>query len=206
MSVGHHGSSSPNGTPSLRAVDPPRGSDPHPGDGLNSDSRNDCTLQPVRAERTVASDRAEQAYRDWNSIPNSQKPLATAHEELWKSFDRIIHERWLKDTGAYTNEAIARRCGIDEKGVRQWRDGAKRLPAAAFMVLPPSIAIDTIQWISERRGLGRQQRAVAVLADVVTRVEQQSVAPEDRDETLRALIDAQSRIAARIAALAVGGR
>ncbi len=189
MSAGHHGSSSPNVTPSLRAVDLPRGSAPH----IDGDPRNDCSLQ---------SHRAEQAYRDWKAIPESARPLSTAHETLWKEFDRIVHARWMSDVGgAYSNEAVGRRCGIDEKGVRQWRTGAKRIPLAALMVMPQPLAVEVIQWISQRCGLGRQQRPVAALGEVLTRIEQAEVRADDRAETLRELLDAQRRIGERIAAL-----
>lgn len=194
MSSGN-GTATPRERPSSpRAVDPLREGSTHHESGLNSASENHCTMQSVRAER---------AYRDWNAVPGSSRPLNVAHDSVHKMFDELLHAHWMRGEEAYTNELLGRSCGIDEKGIRQWRDGAKRLPLAALMVLPPTIAVEIIQWISERRGLGRQQRAVTRLADSVAQLEK-PVAADDRDEVLRGLIDAQRRIADRIAALATG--
>lgn len=202
MTVRHLGSSSPEITPSLRAVDPLRGTAPHPPPGLNSAPQDDCGIHGPRAEQSAASERAEQAYRDWLAVPESARPLATSSDLLAKEFDRAIHARWMSDVGgAYSNEALGRRCGIDEKGIRQWRSGSKRIPLAALMVMPPALAVEVVQWVSQRCGLGRHQRPVAALAEVLTRIERTEVLAGDRAETLRELVDAQRRIQERIAAL-----
>lgn len=196
MSVRHLGSPSPEVAQPVRAVEASRAECTHLNSGLNEAYENSSTIQ---------SERAERAYRDWNAVPGSLRPLNVAHDTVHKMFDGLLHGHWMRGEEAYTNESLGRSCGIDEKGVRQWRDGAKRIPLAALLVLPPTVSVEMIQWISERRGLGRQQRAVTQLAEAVGRLEK-PVAPDDREDVLRSLIDAQSRIAARIAALAIGGK
>lgn len=162
-------------------------------------------MQDVRAERSVSSVRSEAAYKDWLAVAPSDRPLSVAHAATAKHFDGLMHTHWLRGEEAYSNVAVARASGIDEKHVRQWRTGEKRIPLAALLTMPPTLANAIVTWIGETRGFDRQQRALTSLATALDRVDA-PVRAEDRDEVLRGLRDARDRIIARLDALAMGAK
>ena len=136
--------------------------------------------------------RAEVAYRDLNALPPSQRPLAVARAALARAFDAALHEHWLRGDAAYSNCAVARAVGVDEKTVRQWRDGEKPIPAAALSLLPGVLHDQVLAEISRMRGRARK-RAVVMLREVVTGLRAE-LAHEDAREVRRAIHDAQREL------------
>lgn len=145
---------------SPRAVDPNR---EHSADQAVGLSESAGTLQ---------SSRAELAYRDWNAVPESDRPLPKACGEAAKAVDTILHARSMRGDMGSSNEALARACGVDEKGIRQWRKNDKRIPLAALLLMPASVSVEIIQWVAHRRGLGRPAATpLGQLDDALTAVE-----------------------------------
>ncbi len=190
--------------------------------------RGDCTDSPLagpsaRAERearrapsdpvssgndarTAASARAENAYRDWNAVTKSQRPLALARGEVASQFNARMHAHWVNGNDAMSNVVIAERyMGINEKTVRQWRDDEKAMPLAALLVLPPTIAAELLEWVQDRRSLTPHRRGLPMLGDALTRLER-PVATDDREEVLRGLREARDQIIARLDRLASEGK
>lgn len=50
-----------------------------------------------------------------------------------------------------TNASIADTCGVEEKTVRQWRTGDKRLPLAALILLPDVFVTELLSLIRAER-------------------------------------------------------
>lgn len=155
--------------------------------------------------RTAHSIRCQKAYRDWLALPPSQRPLAVARGEIARSFDTAMHAHWLAGEEAFSNVAVARACGLDERNVRQWREGEKAIPLAALLVMPATLANEMVNVVRDRRGVGAVRRGLAGLDLALTGLDA-AADPEDRDEVMRTLIDAQRRITERIARLATEGR
>lgn len=165
----------------------------------------DPNLRTAHACRTEASVRSGEAQSRWASMPKSQRPLGKARDDVRTFFDALLSGHWSESDKETTNESVASRCGVDEHVVRNWRTGLKPLPAAALLVMPPSLAAKTIAWMQDRIAATVHRRGVQVLEDALARLEE-PVSDADRREVLRALIDAQRRISDRIAKLAQEGR
>lgn len=157
-------------TQEARTVDPARAERTY----LNGASATAQDPVVDEAPRTAHSLRCEQAYRDWQATPPSQRPLAVARGELARAFDAAMHAHWLAGEGAFSNVAVARSCGIDERNVRQWRDGEKAMPVAALLVMPATLTNELVTLVRERRGLAVHQRGLAALAAALDQLEARS--------------------------------
>lgn len=110
-----------------------------------------------------------------------------------RSLDRILHEHWLRGDAGYSNVAVARYCGVDEKTVRQWRDGEKPMPAGALLVMPDEIVREVLDVVAKARGR-KPKHGPTLLNEALDRCETAVLPMADRPEFLRVLLDAQTRI------------
>lgn len=193
-------------TQALRAADPARGQVAH---ATRQAGRTDqpCSVHPLRSAdlgtaddspradpncRTEQSLRAEEAHQDLQSLAPSQRPLSLARVALASAFDGIMHGHWLRGEAAYSNVAVSRVCGVDEKTVRQWRANEKPLPWAAAIVIQSQLRFDVERQIDEVRGK-TPRRALTQLREALEALETQ-LAHEDAREVGRALDDAQEQL------------
>lgn len=124
-------------------------------------------------------------------------PGGWARQETADWFDACVERHWAADHAWASNRGLARLTKQDEKTIRQVRDGRKSFPFAMLLVLPAPLVVDMIAWVQKKRALVSIKRALPVLRDVLGQLES-PVLPEDREETIDALLDAQERIAARV--------
>jgi hypothetical protein len=144
----------------------------------------------VQVSRSAHSLRAEAAYR---GLASTARRFTTARMTLAKAFSVAMHEHWLRDNHAYSNAAIGRLCGVDEKTVRQWRSSEKPIPATVLVLLPTQLYDDVLAAIAASRGV-LPKRALIQLRKALSDLRSQ-IAHEDKGEVTRALLDAQSQIA-----------
>lgn len=146
--------------------------------------------------RTAQAQRGVLAYQDWTSVPPSERPLAVARMEVAGAFDRVMHAHWVAGEGAFSNCAVARACGVDERIVRRWRLGEQPIPIAALLVMPPTLAAEIVSLVQDRRVLSPHQRGVPALLDAVAALAEPARA-EDVADLRRALREAERAIQAR---------
>jgi hypothetical protein len=190
----HRDAVTPIRTPEPRAVQP-TSCTLHVPEQIDASAENDVDDPNPRAAqtpRTETSIRAEVAHRDLQALPPSQRPLALARAEFARAFDSVMHNHWLAGEGAYSNVAVARACGVDEKTIRQWREGEKPFPAAALTLLPGQLFDEIMSHVAAARGR-TPRRAVVQLREALTALRVQAV-HEDQHELTRALLDAQREL------------
>lgn len=158
---------------------------PERDDASSRDLDADHSPRAEQATRTAQSVRAEQAYRDLNALPPSQRPLALANASLAAAFDAVMHEAWLAGEEAYSNCAVARACGVDEKTVRQWRDGRKPLPASALTLMPTRVREQLETHIADERGAAPKRGVFLVRQGVA--LMRTELSHDDARESLRAV-------------------
>lgn len=116
-----------------------------------------------------------------------------------------LTRHWQAREAWASNRCIAEHyCGNTESVVRRWRSGEKSIPLAALHVLPVTLAEHLARSILKARGVDVRQ-AMGTLAEVVATIGA-PVADDEREEVVRGLLDAQNKIAARLAALATGAK
>ncbi len=76
--------------------------------------------------------------------PQVESRLATARSEFAARFDAVLRRHAELGNVAMSNGAIARRLGVTEKIIRQWRSGDKPMPAAALCVFAPTLQAEVI--------------------------------------------------------------
>ena len=152
------------------------------------------TSEPPRSAESL---RAEMSRGQLELLPREQRPLAKARDEFAEAFDRVMNAHWLRGEEAYSNVAIARACGVDEKTVRAWRSEGrteqKPMPAAALRLLPSQVFGEMLDYLSTARGR-TPKRALVKLREALGELDGQ-IAHEDAAEVLRALLGAQEQIA-----------
>jgi hypothetical protein len=106
-----------------------------------------------------------------------------------------------------SNRAIADRyLLVDEKQVRQQRDGRKNIPLAALFVLPLPLVEEIVGKLLDVRAPVRSpRRALGVVRDALVMLDA-PVSADDRAEVLRGLRSARDHIIARLDRLAGDGR
>lgn len=137
------------------------GEEPHTRASCNlAEDRDDAAPRAARmggipaapeSERTIQSRRAEAARL--TEGPGLRK-LAKARSEFVRRFDAIMAEHRMRGEGAYSNGAVARACGVDEKTVRQWRAGDKPLRAEVVALFPGRLRDEVLALIRELDGRG----------------------------------------------------
>lgn len=100
----------------------------------------------VQPARSGASLRAERAYHHWTALPIAERPLEIGARAVADIFDRAMIAESL------TNAAVGEHVGVEEKTVRQWRTGEKRLPAGVLVALPVELAARFIRAIAFAMG------------------------------------------------------
>ncbi len=150
--------------------------------------------------RTVESVRAEESHRE---LASSTRPLAKARCAVARAFDEVMHAHWLRGEESYSNVAVARSCGTDEKTVRQWRLGTKHLPVTALTLMPSQIYAEVLDIVAKSRGVV-PKRALLLLTKSLDDLDGQ-LAHEDPTEVVKALAGAQGRIA-ELMKKAMGGK
>ncbi len=105
----------------------------------------------TESERTLESLRAERAHQALQSGP---RKLAKARTEFVRRFDAIMTDHRMRGETAYSNGAVARACGVDEKTVRQWRSGEKQLRAEVIALFPGRLRDEVLALIRELDGRG----------------------------------------------------
>lgn len=158
------------------------------------------------AERTKQSLRAEQAYRDWNQVAPSQRPLAVGRRMIADLFDAVLRERWLRNDLSASNVALAERyLGISEKVVRQWREDSsegRSMPTGALMVMPLDLVEEFVERLLDLRNGGRSgRRGITMIRRAIPKLRSLLVS-HDRYEAMRVLMDLQKTCGDLIAELA----
>lgn len=166
------------------------------------DARSGVGKTPI-AEPNHAGCRSVRAEQSPRSEPPSRLPLAVggaARLAAADLFNAVLAERWERGDDSVSNRVLADRflC-VDEKQVRQYRDGRKHVPLAALFVLPPPIVQDVVDRVvvarvGERQGLALLRKSVRALRT--------GLKDCDRAEALRAVHDAQRELLELAAALA----
>lgn len=146
---------------------------------------------PPPAESSVRSLHSERAERVW--VRPMARPLAKARSEFARRFDAAMSEHWVRGEEAYSNTAVARACKVNEKTVREWRLGEKRIPPEAIALLPGQLFEETVAILESLRSK-TPKRAVIELRKSLTDLESQ-IAHEDPHEVVKALDAAAGRIA-----------
>lgn len=159
--------------------------------------------EPVAAPRSEASLRSEKAHERLASTPRALRPLTKARDDIAAAFDRVMSEHWLRGEEAYSNVAVARACGVDERIVREWRSGEKPMPAAALALIPSQLYAEMVDSLAANRRQGVPRRALVKLRESLAELDGQ-LGHEDGAEVVRALAGAQGQIAS-LMAKAVGG-
>lgn len=144
---------------------------------------------PAESTRSLESVRAEQAHRALVAKP---RPLTKARSEFARRFDAVMHAHWVRGEEAFSNVAVARACGVDEKAVRQWRLGEKRIPPEAMALFPSQLFDETVSVLEALRSR-TPKRAVSELGKALSNLDTQ-ILHEDPTEMLRALVEARSKI------------
>lgn len=103
----------------------------------------------------------------------------------------VLTERWERGDDSASNRVLADRyLEIDEKQVRQYRDGRKHVPLAALVVLPMPIVRDIVDRLLAMRGATEREGAVLIRRGV----EALKTSTRDRAEALRVVHDAQRQL------------
>jgi DNA-binding transcriptional regulator YiaG len=143
------------------------------------------------AERTTASLRAAEAYRDWANAPPAERPLASARSVTASALFAV-----LKDHDV-SRARFADMLGIDEKTVRQWLDGSKPIPLAAIATMPLDMGTDLSERILDARAGGSRspKRAVSALREAAARVQVgPSTTDLERRELMKVVLAATARL------------
>lgn len=107
-------------------------------------------------------------------------------------FNAVLAERWERGDDAVSNRVLADRyLRVDEKVVRQYRDGRKHVPLAALLVLPLPVVREVLDRLLATRGVTEREDA-ATLRQVIARMRERS--PRDRAEVLRTVLEAQRQL------------
>jgi hypothetical protein len=176
--------------------------DAHVSDGLGNEGR---TPDPVQIAGIGESERTERAASTSRFDAAPLGPGGSSRVLIAKLFSDAVQSRWENGADWATNENLAGRyCKNTESVVRRWRNGEKLLPLAALHVLPAPLAEDLATSVLSSRAV-TLQRTMGTLRETVARLGK-PVRPEDRDEVLRGLVEAQRVIADRIAKLATEGK
>ena len=107
-------------------------------------------LQTVRADRSGGRE-----------LALARATVARAfHETLVEYFDFWRSEN--RGDESYSNRALARRLlNVDEKQIREWRDGRKPIPLAVVLLLPPAFVEKLLARIgADREAFVRELRAL----------------------------------------------
>ena len=160
-------------------------------------SANDSECRPVRAAEATNPAPARSAERG-PLAPGG--PARTAAADL---FDALLTERWKRGDDSVSNRALAERhLKVDEKQLRQYRDGRKALPLAALLVLPVPLVEEIVaRVLTERGGAITGRRPVVQLHEALAAIDPTKIPADDRREVLNALLDAQGRIGDLVRAL-----
>lgn len=157
----------------------------------------------VSALETIS--RTEQAT---STAPRKPGPLdleGTSRVLTAKILNEALTRHWQAREAWASNRCIAEHyCENTESVVRRWRNGEKSIPLAALHVLPAALAEHLARAVLKARGVDLRQ-AMGSLAEAVDAIGA-PVADDERDEVVRGLLDAQNKIAARLAALATGAK
>lgn len=144
-----------------------------------------------------------------STVAPQPRPLdlgGTARVLTAKVLDDALTKHWRAREAWASNRCIADHyCENTESVVRRWRNGEKSIPLAALHVLPAPLAEHLARTILRARGVDLRQ-ASASLSEAVDAVVDAVVEDDDREEVVRGLLDAQNKIAARLAALATGAK
>ena len=157
-------------------------------------ARTDQTGGIQAPPRSEASLRSESLRARFDALPRSLRPLAKARSEFAAAFDTVMNEHWLRGEEAYSNVAVARACGVDEKTVRAWRSEEKPMPAAALTLIPTQVYGEVLDYLASARGR-TPKRALVKLRESLGELAGQ-LAHEDGAEVVRALVGVQGQVAA----------
>lgn len=119
-------------------------------------------------------------------------------------FGTVLHELQVQDTERYSNTAIARAVGVDEKIVREWRSGDRPIPAAALGLLPWEVYARMRAHIEAARAGRIEPRALPQMRPLLAKVAGQ-LAREDRDVAIQELRAARGEIDDMIIKKAMAG-
>lgn len=97
-------------------------------------------------QRTNASLRAEQAYRDWTQAPPSERPLAAHRLTVASILFQVLAKCEV------SNRRFAEMIEVDDKTVAKWLDGRAPVPAAVVLALPTDMALDFLARLAALRG------------------------------------------------------
>ena len=126
------------------------------------------------------------------AAPPLLKPLAKARSEFETAFDSFMNSAWQQGNEALSNCEIGRRCGVNEKVVRGWRNGERPMPAAALALVPTQLFTHLVDYLSSLRKRP-PRRALIQLRQALSDLESQ-LAFEDRSEVALALSGARAQI------------
>lgn len=152
-------------------------------DGAASSARNPAESRSSRAEQTTAPHPAL-------SIGGRARRVAA------DLFHGVLTERWERGDDSVSNRVLADRyLEVDEKLVRQYRDGRKHVPLAALVVLPVPVVRDIVDRLMTLRGVSEREDA-ATLRQTIRRLRERQ--PRDRAELLRVAKDARDELIALV--------
>lgn len=145
-------------------------------------------------------------------MPRSLRPLAKARARFAEALDSTLNDHWVNGEEAYSNVAIARMCGVDEKTVRAWREDesdepgvqGKPMPAAALQLVPSRLHEELLEHVAAARGRA-PKRAIGLLRRALVDIEWQ-IANEDPREVVKALAAAQVQLGELMKKAMGGGR
>lgn len=143
------------------------------------------------AERSDASLRAEEAYRDWSSAPPAERPLVSGRVGAATALFAVLKAHDV------SRARFADMLGIDEKTVRQWLDGSKPIPLAAILAMPVDMGTDLFDRLLDARAGGARtpKRAIAALREAIARIAVGPSTPEvERRGLMKAVLDATARL------------
>lgn len=120
------------------------------------------------------------------------RKLAKARSEFVRRFDAIMVGHYLRGEEAYSNVAVARACGVDEKTVRQWRSGEKQLRAETIALFPGRLRDEVLALLKDLEGRA-PERALVQLGRSLDALDTQ-IAQEDPVDLVPALDHAIGRI------------
>lgn len=148
----------------------------------------------VRADepfRTEESRRSEESYRN---LENQPRPLIKARGDVSAALNAAMLAAFERGDDSLSNVAVGRACGVDEKIVREWRNGERPFPGAALVLLPSRLYDDVIDGIARHRGRCPRPGHVLVRQGLDA-IEAQA---PNKDERAHALIGIQCEVALRL--------
>lgn len=140
------------GSAACRFVDEPARAERARSEDVRAPHATATDVVPPAAEpsaRSLESVRAELAHQALKAVP---RKLAKARSAFVRSFDALMNDHHLRGEEAYSNVAVARACGVDEKTVRQWRSGEKHLRAEAVALFPGRLRDEVLALLRDIEG------------------------------------------------------